>query len=52
MKQPKVRISLDVELDLLQWLQEQVVATKWSRNALVNHIIRVRKEGGQDVKPV
>lgn len=48
MKLPKVRITLDLEHELFEWIMRKVQETKKSRNEVIGQIIRLAKEGEEN----
>ena len=48
MKLPKVRITLDLEHELFEWVMRKVQETKNSRNEVIGQIIRLAKESEEN----
>lgn len=52
MKLPKVRITLDLEHELFEWIMRKVEKTGSSRNGVIGEIIRLAKEGEENDAPM
>jgi len=50
MKLPKVRITLDLEHELFEWIMRKVEKTGSSRNAVIGEIIQKAMEGEENEK--
>jgi metal-responsive CopG/Arc/MetJ family transcriptional regulator len=50
MKLPKVRITLDLEHELFEWIMRKVEKTGNSRNGVIGEIIQKAMEGEENEK--
>ena len=50
MNLPKVRITLDLERELLEWIMRKVKETGRSRNGVIGEIIQKAMEGEENEK--
>jgi metal-responsive CopG/Arc/MetJ family transcriptional regulator len=50
MNLPKVRITLDLERELLEWIMRKVKETGSSRNGVIGEIIQKAMEGEENEK--
>ncbi len=50
MKLPKVRITLDLEHELFEWIMRKVEKTGRSRNGVIGEIIQKVMEGEENEK--
>lgn len=50
MKLPKVRITLDLDHKLFEWIMRKVEKTGSSRNAVIGEIIQKAMEGEENEK--
>lgn len=48
MKLPKVRITLDLEHELFEWIMRKVEKTGNSRNGVIGQIIKLAKESEEN----
>ena len=50
MKLPKVRMTLDLEHELFEWIMRKVETTGSSRNSVIGEIIQKAMEGEENEK--